>query len=847
MNIKKFPKTRIATLICLALSSVSFTSLALEEAENEKKATNTAFEVIEVTARKRLESISDVPMSVTALNSGRLNDFGVNDMEGLSTYVPGLDQPKEAIANRISIRGVGSGSNTSFEQAVGTYVDGVYRGRMQQVRSGMFDVERVEVLKGPQVTLYGNSSIGGAISMITAKPDGDFGGEISAKYEFEYQETEFNGAVNIPVTDEFSVRLAGKWRDQSEGWAENITTGNTEPTSEDQAFRLTGVWDTDDFKVTFKHEIGSFDFYGANLESWKHIDKNGKNLPECAPGDPLLAVNGCTTLRGINDRKLDVTTQTGVFSDKTQGSFIESAESYLQFEYMFDDYIFTSITAHSSYDYNQHLDVDLIPTPILQTSTYEEYDQFSQELRLSGDIGDNTDFIVGLYYQNDDFKNDYFLDINLSAALAGAVPSVFHESLNIKPFSRHNTLNQNTKQMAIFTHINHSFTDELRGSIGLRYLDSSKKGSQGVALAGLDHVDSPTMGTPMDLRFLNPMLGGILLGDPNVRPDYLADPTGYVLTIPGLGDINPVVAPSYYAGYSLILKFGTPHQFDDLKRDEEHVMYTVSGEYDITEDTMLYATYSNGAKAGGFDLLYEGASAEEVEFADESAGVFEIGTKTRLDDLILNVAAYYGKYDDLQVSAFNGSVGFLVDNAAKATSKGIEVDFTYALTDSLNVIGLLSYSDFSYDSFPEAGCSTTEKLRTATVEGDAATGVAICDYSGKTVPYHSDLDYTIAGEYFTVIGQDYELRTLLSVTYKGDHFVDRDLDENGVQEAYSLVDFRAELLSLENDWRVSALINNVTDEDYIGFSSMIPLAKQAAFARTLNEGRTIGVEFSYDF
>lgn len=850
MNNKYFRKTQIANFISLALCSASFAGYAQEAAEKENsQAKNSAFEIIEVTARKKLESILDVPMSITALNAGRLNDVGINDMEGLSAYVPGLDQPKEVISNRISIRGVGSGSNTSFEQAVGTYVDGVYRGRMQQVRAGIFDVERVEVLKGPQVTLYGNSSIGGAISMITAKPNDEFGGKISAKYEFEYQETEFNGAVNIPVSDDFALRLAGKWRDQSEGYADNIATGQTEPRGEDKAFRLTGVYSgVDDLTVTFKHEIGSFDSYGTNLEQWKHVDKNGDALPLCSgAGDPLLATNGCSTLYGQNDGILDMTTKTGFFNDQTQGSFVDSSETFLQLDYYFDDFTLTSITAYSSYEFDQHLDVDLIAAPILQASTYEDYDQFSQELRLAGDIGDNTDFMVGVYYQDDDFVNDYHLDINLSAVLAGAVPSVFHDALNIKAFNRHNSLDQNTKQTAIFAHINHSFTDAFRSSVGLRYLDSSKTAAQAVALGDLDHVDSPTLGTPMDLRFLDPQLGAILLGDPNVRPDYLADPTNYVLNVPGLGDIDPVVAPSYYAAYSLILQFGTAHNFEDLSRDEEHFMFNVSAEYDVTDNTMLYATYADGAKAGGFDLLYEGSSEDEVEFNDEGAQVFEIGAKSQFDDLILNVALYYGTYDDLQVSAFNGSVGFVVDNAAEATSKGLELDLTYALTDSLNLIALVSLNDFSYDSFPGAGCSTTEKLGTATVEGDAATGNPICDYKGKTVPYLADESFTVAAEYFTLLSDEYELRTLLNVNYKGDHFVDRDLDENGVQEAFTLVDFRAELISLNNDWRVSALVKNLTDEDYIGFSSMIPLAKQAAFARTINPGRTFAVEFSYEF
>ena len=218
MNIKDFPKTPIAKVLCIVLGSTSFASLAQEEAK-DVKAKGSALEIIEVTARKRIESVQTVPSSISAVTGELIQGMGVNNVEDLSKYVPGLEQPKLANSSRLSLRGVSSGDNPSFEQSVGTYVDGVYRGRMNQQRAGFFDMQRVEVLKGPQLTLYGNSSIGGALSMITNRPDvgDDLNGEFTVKYETEYEEAQILGGLNIPVTDEFALRIAGKWRDQNKG------------------------------------------------------------------------------------------------------------------------------------------------------------------------------------------------------------------------------------------------------------------------------------------------------------------------------------------------------------------------------------------------------------------------------------------------------------------------------------------------------------------------------------------------------------------------------------------------------------------------------------------------------
>ena len=156
-----------------------------------------ALEQVVVTARKRSESLQQVPMSVVSLDADEQKKLDLDNIQDLGRAVPGLQQGDLAITSRLSLRGVNSGDNNAFEQAVGVYVDGIFRGRMNQQHIGLFDLERIEVLKGPQVALYGNSSIGGAISATTRKPSFQTGGSLGVAYESEYQNTRLAGGAPV--------------------------------------------------------------------------------------------------------------------------------------------------------------------------------------------------------------------------------------------------------------------------------------------------------------------------------------------------------------------------------------------------------------------------------------------------------------------------------------------------------------------------------------------------------------------------------------------------------------------------------------------------------------------------
>ncbi len=774
-----------------------------------------------VTARKKSEELQKVPMSVVALDASDQEKLGIDNLADLADYVPGLQQGDLAITSRLTLRGVNSGDNNAFEQSVGTYIDGIYRGRMNQQHIGLFDLQRIEVLQGPQVTLYGNSSIGGAISAITRKPAFEAGGDIRIGYEFEYQQQRVEAGFDIPVNDQLALRVAGKWLDQGKGNAFNEYSGNTEPKPGAAAIRLSARWlPTEALTVDFRHERGRFKRDGNIFDVYKHVDGQGQPWPN-------------STFTGINDGRFNVGNG-APFKYQTQFMDTEMEETMLDLEYQFDRLTLTSITGLSRYNYQQSEDVDISPATLVNVYQDESFRQFSQELRLAGELSERVDFLGGLYFQSETFRNDYLSDFNLPELLAPlyGVPSSVTSQL-ISPFSRHILIDQDTRQWAVFGNVDWELNEKLTASLGFRYLALNESAQQAVRTASIDHVDGA--GALVDARWLNPALAPLLLGN----PAYLADPTNYVLVLGDGTQIAPVLVPGYALGYNIVSAGGgVIHEFNDLSRKERHPMFQASLAYQWSEDFLIYATWANGAKAGGFDFLYEGGSTAQVQYNPEHANVFELGFKKDWQNLRLNLSAFYGKYDDLQVSVYDGVIGFVVGNAASSISKGIDAELLWHISDNWQLHTHFEYLNFRYDEFADANCSTTERLN---------TGVAICDWSGDRTPFVPDFEGGVAIEHSKQFGSNWRVNQSLIWSYKGSHSTASDNEIQTRQSAYHLFDYRISLTPPSKAWSLALIGKNLTDEKYNVFTSVIPLAPGGAFANVESKGREVALEWHYRF
>ncbi len=802
-----------AILIVIYLISVN--THANEEQNSTIESKKKPIDEVVVTARKATEKLQEVPISISVIDKKKIHDLVINDLQDLSVYVPGLQQQVLPLASRLILRGVTSGDNNAFEQAVGIYVDGIYRGRMNQQHAGLFDIEQIEVLHGPQVTLYGNSSIGGAISMTTVKPhitqEGNPSVDISYQHEFEYNEDLVNLGINIPLSDAVAVRIAGKWRDQQDGISKNLFSGDNEPTSKDEALRISGLWlASDRLTIDARYEQGIFDLRGNAFDIYKHADGSGNSFPG-------------STFTGVNDGALDAGNGDPFKYQKTYWQ-LDTDETLINAEYEFDTVTLTSLTGYSHYRFEQSMDVDISPTTLINTYQDENYHQFSQEIRISGEVESGLQYLVGVYYQKDTFRNDYFADFNTPLLVSAAFSLSPSDAKGLaSPFSRHILLEQDTAQWAAFSNVNIPVTDQLTASLGYRYLTIKKEGLQAVRAADINHQDSS--GDLVDIRYLS---------DPTLLQDadYLSDPTGYNLTPPQL-------VPDYTAGYLIVSAGnGVYHEFDGLQRKEHHSMFQAALSYQWDENLMSYLSWSNGAKAGGFDFLYEKGNRGDVIYEDEEASVFEVGFKKNWQILQLNMALFYGEYDDLQVSVFDGGIGFTVGNAASSTSRGLDTQLIWQPTAQFRTIVQFEYLDFTYDDFNTASCHTTDRLN---------TGKSLCDASGDETPFVPKTEGLIAFEYEKPITDNLKIQHLLSWRYKGSHTTASDNEPQTRQSAYELVDYRFDLSPADDQWRISLLINNLFDKEYLVFTSVIPLAPGAAFANIIPKGREIALAFQYHY
>ncbi len=721
-------------------------------------------EEVIITAQKRAESLQDVPISVAALSGDKIRDAGIMTIEDLSAYVPNFTMTESAVGSVVFIRGIGSGINQGFEQSVGMFVDGIYLGRSQQFRAPFLDVGMVEVLKGPQGTLFGKNTIAGAVNITTLKPSDEFEGEISAMYEPEYNTQEYTAIVSGPITDNLGARLALR-KSVSDGYMENVMNGNDEAERDEQIARLTLAWTpTSDLEVTAKLETGSFDVEGrVNQVATADGVFAGANL-----GDAISDLFGPVEDGKINQKKAS----RGFRPEATDTEYDLAS---LTINYDIGEHTLTSVTGYSAYEFQEWTDADFTALALLDVGYDQEYDQFSQELRITSPLGQTLDYIAGLYYQSSELSNLTEIPVALAEAGIGA-----------PPFSEIRLLDQDSESIAAFAQGTWNIHDNLRLTAGLRFSREEKKVDQSLYTA-----------------------------------DFLTHTAN-----PALAPVNQGVLGSVAHTYS-------------ESRSEDHVSPSLNLQYDVNDEVMVYASASQGFKGGGFNEAEASGDVGRFEYEDEEATSFELGSKMTLLDgaATLNAALFYTEYDDRQVSAFEGAT-FVVGNAAKSTTQGLELDGRWAATDNLTIAASMSYLESEFDDFADAGCTAVQ----------ARTSVGPCtqDLSGQETEFAPKWSYNISAEYITEVSDSLDLRFQIDANYSDDYFFAQDLDAYESQDAYTKINARIGLGGNDGSWEFALIGKNLTDETTVIHGNDIPLFNGAHFS-FMDEPRTVSVYGVYRF
>ncbi len=778
MKLKNILNTSSSTL-ALAVMCYNSASMAQDEVRLEE---------IIVTAQKRAQKLQDVPISVSAVTGAKMEEAGLTNLESLSSYVPNFSINQTGISTTISIRGINSGISQGFEQSVGMYVDGIYYGRAQLARAPIFDVERVEVLRGPQGILFGKNSIAGAVSVITAKPSDEFEASVTALYEPEHSERDVRMVFSGPLGDTVYGRIAILDREM-DGFYNNVLLNEDEPGLEEQTFRGTLGWEVSDtLYATLKVEKGKFDVVGKNIEvNFDTAEETGVGLSTIYP-----ALSGGDIL----DSDVD-------FSRQANGDFSnnDTENITLNIEYEMGSLTLTSITGYNAYEYEELCDCDFTGLNTLTLGLDEEFDQISQELRVTSPTGETIEYIAGLFYQTNDltFHDDF--NVPTTSALTAV-------SASLAGYNSQRNFEQDSTLWAAFSQITWNISDTFRATLGGRYTSEEKDASR---------------------EYISSTLG------PNDE------------AIPGTGVTQLEFAEN-------VLR-AEVHAVSD-SRDESAFTPLINFQWDATGDLMLYATYTKGFKAGGFDTRSNASPDPSVgipeaittlagqppspvgvfEFEEEEATSFEVGAKmSALDGAAeLNIALYRTDYDDLQVSIFDGGLGFNVGNAAEARIQGAEFDGRWRVTAPLTLSASLAYLDFEFLDYDNGECY----FRQEEFEPDTVTNATLgtCSFEGKRQAYTPEVTGSLTSDYYAPIGDNLALRIVLDLEYSDDYLASTTLDPRMEQDAFTKLNARISLGSSDDRWEVALLGKNLTDEEVLTYGAEVPTSSTLVAGATGGQG-----------
>jgi iron complex outermembrane receptor protein len=633
-------------------------------------------EEVVVTAQKRTQNLQDVPIAVTAFTGEMLRESGVRDMFELSAIAPSLsvEQTQTSSNTTFGIRGIFTSSqNFALEPSVGLYVDGVYRSRQGSMINNMVDIASVEVLRGPQGTLFGRNTPAGAILINSVAPDFEESGYLEAGAG-DYGLLNINGAKSFTVIeDELAVRFTGFNMDR-DGTVDVV--GND--IQQDNAINDRDRWGlrfqtlytpNDDLTLRFIGDHSEVDEVCCAVGNWENNFFAKNPPPPEKPGTDTTVQNelGGTVLSGSDfyDRKISSS-----FKPESQN---EDEGVSLQADWQTDNFLVTSISAYRKHDTYDKIDADFYDIDALIRTNDLHQEQYSQEIRLSGEaFEDKVTYVTGMYYFHQTLDSDTETIVGEDAyVLAGAflgttIPPAFLPADS----SALNVADQTHESYAFFGQADYNITDQLVVTGGLRWT----------------HEDKDMQNTFTE---------------------------------------NPTPAPPGFAGLTEL----APRPNIDESFDESKVTGTLKLSWFMNDMTMLYASYGTGYKAGGINTDRTPLTVSTI-FEPETAESFELGMKAEFPDqaMRLNVALHKTDTDDLQTISFQGG-GFALDNAGTAETYGGEIDLLWLPTDTTTVTLGYAYNHAEYADFQNGPCQSGTPWQLSEPDPDD-NGDGTCDRSG---------------------------------------------------------------------------------------------------------------------
>ncbi|WDE08907.1 TonB-dependent receptor [Thalassomonas viridans] len=665
-------------------------------------------EVISVTAQKRPQSIQDVPIAMSAFGEADLDKIGASSFSDLTVMVPSISVQTGSDAFPVTyIRGIGS-NDTSIgaEPSIGVYIDGVYASRLGGAMTELLDIERVEILKGPQGTLFGRNAIGGAISITTKKPSDELAGKIKLEAS-SFNSWQTSGILNVPLIDDSLYLRAFGSLTQSDGWQKNTLSDENGYQKDRKTAGLKLTWEpTDDLAINFSNTWSDYDDTAGYLDNYLSV----------FPISPLTSV--------LDDKKV-VNGGLDAFSNPANNQAVnvpvfkrDLKEHWLDITwYITDNLSLTSLSTYRGYTTTSSREYDgtelFIGENIL---SIEESNSMSQEFRLSSDEG-ALFWLVGVSAHKEDADLDFtskFLDLGL---LQGT-------SFNFgAPFTENSLTSSTSESFAFFGDTSFDINDRLTLTLGGRFSYDKKSMNYDNGL----HENGAAA------------FGGFGIIVPT--PHQFVDANGNV-------DLAATKVKDSWTDFS-------PRLVVDYKLDDTLLYASITKGY----KSGAFNSYPSPDATNGLMVVPE--ARESV--APETVINYELGFKSTLleQDLTINGSFYYMDYDDLQIFQVVGTL-LQLTNAGKAKSSGLEIDSRYYLNNELSFLINATWMDTQYDEYQFAG---TDYSGTALLYSPELSASFSLDYQtsvGQLGELNAFLTYSYKGKHFLSPGIEQESYALLN-------------------------------------------------------------------------------------
>jgi outer membrane receptor protein involved in Fe transport len=867
-----------------ALIPAAVLGLVFVSPASAQEGSSDIFEEIVVTAQKRAQNIMDVPIAVSAVTGQQIVDAGIKDMADLQQNVPNLivSGSQTTTTSTFSIRGISSTSNNfGVESSVGLYVDGVYRSRQSSMINDLVDVEAVEVLRGPQGTLFGKNTPAGALQIrtVAASHEQDAFIDLTAG---DYNLIKFSGAANFSLTDNLAMR-GTVFYSERDGYVEDY---RVDPASGETLREKDQYNDRNRYgaRLQFQYEP-SDDFSMRIIADYSEIDEiccaaatlvDGiysrvsvdQGMPVAGSDAALLQLGGTvftdypypqpfldalaplpgTIVQGVGiDDHIASMNYLPISKNEDSGLSVEFNKT------LSSGAVFTSISAFRSFNTYDDSDVDFSDVDLVARINDAEQSSFSQEFRFSNEFGDGNNYVVGAYYfgqeidQSTDTIGTPFLEAYLTnnplvgdlvtlvdtvAFLVG--PPYQPAGISFLPdIWSNDAIVQDQDGWAVFGQVEFAMGENFVLTLGGRYTEETKE---------IDAVF--TQNTPLgpipDFSAISFAGCQIQMCDPSVPPFNPADPATFL-----------TFAPFFVDGWGAYLFPPLAPRVDlDESLDDDQFTGNIKLTWFANERSMFYASYSTGFKSGGTNTERIPAAFESVFDAENSTSI-EVGFKGDMGPVRLSLAVYDTEFEDFQAQTFTGS-GFNLQNAGTIDNTGIEADLVWRISDTFEIQAIYTHNEVEFASFDEGTCWDGYTFHTGILDPgtspsfNPALDTQICSKTGQQQAYNPE------DRFFVALQKEFNLSSNMQLFLRGEYssyseqLTDGDLDPYTFQDSFDIINARIGLNFARSNSSLTLWGRNIGDERYFTGSSDAPVQVGRMHAYPA-EPATYGLSFRKNF